>query len=543
MPLLQALRKGKPPRGGRGVRPRPLRAELLEPRLTLTWGAVPPLFITPPTSAVGVTLDAQGDAAGSAAIASTEVDYYSFTATASGSYTISATTPGSSLDTVLGLYSASGQRLSYNDDIARRDRDSRITVNLTEGTTYLVGVTNYSYRTRGAYTWTIDGPAPTVIAPPATDPPASAPPASPVEAFPEVAYYGGSNEWNLNAINAPEAWAQGYTGEGVVVAVVDTGVDLDHPDLLSQLWVNAGEIAGNGVDDDHNGYVDDVAGWDFVGNDATPDDANGHGTHVAGTIAAAHNGYGATGVAPDATVMPVRVLDGSGSGTAVAVAAGIRYAARSGADIINLSLGGSFSSVIQSAIQYALQLDVLVVAAAGNEYGTSPSYPARFSSTLSNVISAGAHNASNAIANFSNDVGGSGAVQVDAPGVSVYSTYMGGRYATFSGTSMAAPHVAGLAALALSANEALTAAQLRSLIAQGADRTIRGSDSRGGIDAAVTVALAAAGETGSSTVATSSAASTWDVWTGTQRGWWPGTRMRAVDEAILALALESEREG
>ncbi len=287
----------------------------------------------------------------------------------------------------------------------------------------------------------------------------------------------------------------------MVVAVVDTGVDLDHAELMSQIWVNPGEIPGNGIDDDHNGFVDDVRGWDFVGNDNNPDDANGHGTHVAGTIAAAANGVGSTGVAPGATIMPVRVLDSNGSGTAAAVANGIRYAAQNGADIINLSLGGSLSTVIQSAISFAQSLDVLVVVAAGNEYASVPSYPARFSSSMTNVISVGAHNSSNVLASFSNDVGTSGAVQVDAPGVNVYSTYFNGQYATLSGTSMATPHVSGLAALALSANHALSASQLRTLIVNGADRTISGSDSRGGINAALTVALAAAGQTSTSATA------------------------------------------
>ena len=309
---------------------------------------------------------------------------------------------------------------------------------------------------------------------------------------------------------------KGYTGEGVVVAVVDTGVDLDHPDLASQIWVNTDEIAGNGIDDDHNGYVDDVSGWDFASNDNDPNDVYGHGTHVAGIIAAENNGIGSTGVAPDATIMPVRVLGSDGSGTASAVAAGIRYAAQNGADIINLSLGGSFSSVIYAALQYAQSLDVLVVAAAGNEYASTPSNPATASATLSNVISVGAYSSSNSLASFSNDVGFSGAVQVDAPGVNVYSTYLNGRYAIFSGTSMAAPHVAGLAALALSANGALTASQLRTTIVNGADFSINGSDSRGGINAAVTVALAEAGQTStaaSAATATQSSFAGLTIWT------------------------------
>jgi subtilisin family serine protease len=206
-------------------------------------------------------------------------------------------------------------------------------------------------------------------------------------------------------------------------------------------------------------------------------------------------------VAPDATIMPVRVLANNGSGTASGVAAGIRYAVQNGADIINLSLGGGFSSVILSAIQYALQSNVLVVAAAGNESAATPGYPAAFSASLANVLSVGAHASSGTIANFSNDVGASGAVQVDAPGVSVYSTYAGGTYGRLSGTSMATPHVAGLAALALSANSNLTAAQLRALIVDGADRAIVGSDSQGGVNAAVTVALAAAGQSSTSSTA------------------------------------------
>jgi Leishmanolysin/Bacterial pre-peptidase C-terminal domain len=138
---------------------RRLCMETLEPRLALTWGGVPPTSITPPSNAAAVTL-VSNDATGSASIATTEVDYYSFTATTSGSYTISATTPSSSVDTVLGLFSSTGQRLSYNDDISYpSNTDSRVTINLTAGTKYYIGITNYSSASRGAYTWTIDGPA------------------------------------------------------------------------------------------------------------------------------------------------------------------------------------------------------------------------------------------------------------------------------------------------------------------------------------------------------------------------------------------------
>ena len=322
----------------------------------------------------------------------------------------------------------------------------------------------------------------------------------------DVQYFGGSREWNLNSVNAPEAWQAGYSGEGITIAVVDTGVDLDHPDLVDNIYVNAGEIEGNGIDDDGNGYVDDVNGYDFAGRDADPNDVGGHGTHVAGTIAAGLNGFGATGVAPDATILPVRVLGNDGTGSTNTVAAGIRYAADLGADIINLSLGGGYSRAIQSAIDYAQDLGSFIVAAAGNESASTPGFPARFSSIYDNVLSVGAHNSRDQIAGFSNDVGTSGSVQVDAPGVGVFSTYVGGRYATLSGTSMAAPHVAGVAALALSANPDLTPSQLRDLLVGGTTDAAIGSDSLGIVNAATTVAYAAAGLTAAPVDTSSSSA-------------------------------------
>lgn len=318
------------------------------------------------------------------------------------------------------------------------------------------------------------------------------------DALPDVPYFGSQRDWNLNSVNAPEAWAAGYTGQGITVAVVDTGVDLDHPDLATNLYVNPGEIPGNGIDDDQNGYVDDVNGYDFAYGDSNADDLNGHGTHVAGTIAALNNGSGATGVAHDATILPVKVLRDNGSGSNSSVAAGIRYAADLGAEVINLSLGGGYSQAVHAAINYASSLGSIVIAAAGNESAGAPSFPARLGSALTNVISVGAHNSTERIAGFSNDVGSSNTVQIDAPGVGVYSTYAGGRYGSLSGTSMASPHVAGVAALALSANPNLTPAELRSLLVDGVTRQASGSDAIGIVNAATTVAYAAAGFSGAS---------------------------------------------
>jgi subtilisin family serine protease len=336
------------------------------------------------------------------------------------------------------------------------------------------------------------------MSPPTVLPGTSTPVTNNIQPLTEVAYFGGSREWNINAIGAPEAWAAGYSGQGVTVAVIDTGVDLDHPDLVNNLFVNHGEIPGNGIDDDGNGFVDDVHGYDFADVDANPDDVTGHGTHVAGIIAASRNGFGATGVAPNATILPVRVLGSNGTGSTNAVAAGIRYAAEMGADIINLSLGGGYSRAIDVAIDYAHSLGSLIVAAAGNESAAVPSFPARFSATDSNVISVGATSSSGALAGFSNDVGGSGAIQVDAPGVGIFSTYVGGGFATLSGTSMASPHVAGLAALMLSSNPSLTSPELRALLATGTIGRASGSDAIGSVNATTSVAYAAAGLSSSS---------------------------------------------
>ncbi|MCA9216878.1 MAG: S8 family serine peptidase [Planctomycetales bacterium] len=309
--------------------------------------------------------------------------------------------------------------------------------------------------------------------------------------LPPVDYFGGNTEWNLNSVDAPESWAAGFTGNDVIVAVIDTGVDLQHVDLNQNLWTSRGEIAGDGIDNDHNGYVDDVYGWNFVGNNNNPDDFNGHGTHVAGTIAAESNSTGSTGVAFNATVMPVKVLADDGQGSDYSVARGIQYAVDNGADIINLSLGSSSNSrYIRNALEYAATNDVLVVAASGNESSSIPSYPAIHSRDLANVISVGALDRVGEIASFSNRVGASRAVQVDAPGVQIYSTLPGNRYGTLSGTSMATPHVAGVAALTLSANPDLTAAQLKTLLTQQVGGAAHGSDSTGAVDASLVVARA-----------------------------------------------------
>ncbi len=305
-----------------------------------------------------------------------------------------------------------------------------------------------------------------------------------------VSYFGGSNLWNVNSVNAPEAWKAGFRGQGVTIAVLDTGVDRNHADLSANIWKNTGERPGDGIDNDRNGYVDDVYGWNFARGNSNTLDRNGHGTHVAGIVGALRNGFGPTGIAYGAKIMPVSVMDSSGYGRTSRVAQGIRYAVDNGADIINLSFLGSYSSDIYSDLNYAYSKNVFVAIAAGNNGASTPSYPARHSTRLPNVVSVGAHDSGNVRSSISNRVGNSRAVQVDAPGQRIHSTLPGNRYGYYTGTSMATPHAAGIAALALSANPRLSAAQLRNYLVQGASRRISGSDSAGGINGARTVPLA-----------------------------------------------------
>lgn len=287
--------------------------------------------------------------------------------------------------------------------------------------------------------------------------------------FAEVPNTGGDN-WGLDLVNAPEVWNRGYTGQGVVVAVIDSGVDYTHPDLDNNIWVNSDEIAGNRKDDDGNGYIDDIRGWDFVNRDNNPmDDTDGHGTHIAGIIAAENNGFGVTGVAFNAKIMPVRVLDSSG-GTIADIAAGIRYAVDNGADVINLSLGGSFTSPQEAqAIQYAFDKGAIVVTAAGNDGRLQPDYPGRYATDFG--ITVGAIDRDLAMPSFSNHAGTKQLDYVIAPGVDVRSTIPGNRYEFISGTSMAAPYVSGVAALVLSANPNLSPALLENTLTASANST------------------------------------------------------------------------
>ena len=284
--------------------------------------------------------------------------------------------------------------------------------------------------------------------------------------FADVPPVGGNN-WGADLVRAPAAWAQGYTGNGVVVAVLDTGVDYNHPDLKDKIWTNPNEIPGNGIDDDNNGYIDDAQGWNFVDNTNSTIDVNGHGTHVAGTIAGENNGFGVTGIAYDAKIMSIKVLNEQGSGSSNTVADGIYYAVNNGADIINLSLGSNFpNSTLETAIQYASSQGAVVVMAAGNNSYPFPGYPARYANNWG--LAVGAVDRNSQMANFSNKAGLNSFPYVTAPGVGIYSSLPGNEYGTYSGTSMAAPHVAGVVALMLSANPNLTNGEIRQIIIETA---------------------------------------------------------------------------
>ncbi|MEG4088725.1 S8 family serine peptidase [Microcoleus sp. Pol12B4] len=283
--------------------------------------------------------------------------------------------------------------------------------------------------------------------------------------FPELPNVS-ENNWGVDAINAPEIWEQNITGNGIVVAVIDTGVDYNHPDLDNNIWQNADEIAENGIDDDRNGFIDDIRGWDFLYNDNYPIDLNfeGHGTHIAGVIAAERNDFGITGIAYNAKIMPIRVLDAYLYGELDHVAAGIRYAADNGANVINLSLGNEFypSKLVNDAIEYANNKGSVVVIAAGNSGFSQPDYPARNADRWG--IAVGSIDINGRMADTSNRAGSTALNYLVAPGVDIYSTTPYSTYDTLTGTSMATPHVAGVAALVLNANPTLTPAQVEYIL-------------------------------------------------------------------------------
>ncbi len=292
--------------------------------------------------------------------------------------------------------------------------------------------------------------------------------------------------WGLAKIRAPDAWARSTGDRNVVVAVIDDGVASDHPDLEPNLWRNEQEVGNNHQDDDLDGYVDDVRGWDFVDDDPDPSPAlsgeeRWHGTHVAGTIGAAgDNRMGVAGVNWKVSIMPLRAI-GKRGGRSDQLAKAIDFAADHGARVINASWGGNgTSAAIASAVARANRKGVLFVAAAGNDSAPSPSFPANLK--VENLLSVGATTFEDRLASFS-DRG----AMVGAPGVGILSTTAPGRYEAYDGTSMAAPHVAGLAALLWSVHPTATLAQVKKAIVASAV-PVRGVQN-GRVDASRALAL------------------------------------------------------
>ncbi|MBI3997105.1 MAG: S8 family serine peptidase [Candidatus Omnitrophica bacterium] len=321
-----------------------------------------------------------------------------------------------------------------------------------------------------------------------------------VQWTPNDPYYNSSGSWGqpyedlwgLKKIQAAQAW-EVTQGQGILVAVIDTGVDYTHPDLASNLWVNPLEIAGNGLDDDDNGYVDDTRGWDFSTSRPDPMDRYGHGTHVAGTIAAVgDNGIGIVGVAPHSTVLPVKGLNDDGNGYETNLAEAIIYAAEQGADVINNSWGGfGEMQAIRDAIRYAHASGVVVLAAAGND--SSRVEDGFFPANQQEVIAVAASTQDDERAVFSNwgeklDVSAPGGgrgddrsdgsplwniLSLSVPGSNLErqlpSNVVSPGYLRLAGTSMACPHAAGVAALVIAAHSDYSNEAVRAALRFGAD--------------------------------------------------------------------------
>jgi hypothetical protein len=306
-------------------------------------------------------------------------------------------------------------------------------------------------------------------------------------------------QWALDTINAPAAWDTCRGDHDVVVAIIDTGVDYAHRDLQGNVWVNDVEQNGlAGVDDDGNGYIDDVYGYNFVNGDGDPMDDDGHGTHCAGIVAAAgDNGVDVAGVCWKARIMALKVLDADGVGSAGDAAPAVYYAVANGADVISSSWGATGGSdTLKDAIAYAYSRGVVVVAAAGNDGNDVPFYPAAYP----NVLAVAATNLTDRRWSYSNY---GDWVDVAAPGESILSLIPSSSGSTIprfigskTGTSMAAPHVSGACALLLSADPLLTCDEVQEIITTTGDPIAAGicsSNSRLNVYEALRAAIPSAG--------------------------------------------------
>ncbi len=302
--------------------------------------------------------------------------------------------------------------------------------------------------------------------------------------------------WGQQMVQAPAAWSSGANGKGVIVAVIDSGVDYNHPQLVNQIALNSGEMgmdtkghdkSSNGIDDDGNGYVDDYHGYNFAPDDSStapqalnnPMDTNEHGTHVSGIIAAQHSAGPVQGMAEQAKILPLRFINASGGGTVGSAIEAIQYAVNAHARVINASWGGSDCSVaLQQTISSLESKGVIFVAAAGNDgknLDSAPSYPAAFSfSGQLTVLATTERDAQAEFSNYSFTL-----AQLGAPGVGIVSTIPNGGTKSLDGTSMATPFVAGAAALLFGLNPSASVAQVKNALIKSIDLT-QVADSAGG---------------------------------------------------------------
>lgn len=300
-------------------------------------------------------------------------------------------------------------------------------------------------------------------------------------------------------VDATDAWAQGATGAGVLVAVVDTGVDLSHPELAPALWINAGEVPGNGVDDDENGYVDDVHGIDAANGTGDPQDHDGHGTMCAGVVAAQADGRTSVGLAPDVEILSIAIFDASGTGFATAAVDAFAYANAQGAQVISCSwtFGHSADPFVTEAMEAVQDAGGLVIAAAGNvplDADVMGLHPA--SSNVDAVVAVGGSDRDDAIVLFTGRWGsawGDEAVDLLAPAEGVLTTQPGRGYTEFSGTSAATPMVAAAAALVWSAAPELDNLSVKDVLLDAVDVTGSETVSGGRLNAGAAVRLAREG--------------------------------------------------
>ena len=288
-------------------------------------------------------------------------------------------------------------------------------------------------------------------------------------------------------ISAKEAWSLQTGSHKVIVGVVDTGIEASHPDLKDNMWFNEAEAQGKeGVDDDGNGYVDDVHGWNFINNTPDGTDDHGHGTHCAGTIGASgNNGLGVVGVNWQVSLMSLKFLNEGGGGSTAHAIRAIDYGIKMGAHVLSNSWGGrgGYNKALFDMIQKTKDAGILFLAAAGNDYfnnnDRNPFYPAGYD--IDNVVSVGSMDVQGKVSTFSNV--GKRAVHVFAPGSNILSTVLKERYRSFSGTSMATPHVAGVAALLLAQNPDMSYREIRERLIQTATpvQTYKGLSVAGGL--------------------------------------------------------------